>query len=153
MIQSNVNITVEISHAQRSGGLDASALPATSCFFVPGSTYIQPSCFDVLLSFNFSLQDSLKNVVSEFPDTNLHLLSPLKQSIYRSYMLGRAASWGNTWKLAKMQSSFLKDEAIGEKKKKKNHFRQLRFQPGKMCQAQEWAGICSAGPRNQEKQF
>ena len=77
------------------GGLDGSTLPVTSCFLAPGSTHIQQSCFDVcFLYIFFPLQDSLKNLVSEFPDTNLHLLSPLKQSIYRSCTLGRAASWG-----------------------------------------------------------
>ena len=143
-----MDITVEISHAQCSGGPGRECSPSYFLLFGTWLNIYSAIVLWCLLSFNFfSLQDSLKNLVSEFPDTNLHLLSPLKQSIYRSYMLGRAASWGKHLE-ASQDAEFISQEGWSHrKKKKKNHFSQLWFQPGKMCQAR--SGQESA-PRDQK---
>lgn len=148
MIQSNVNITVEISHAQRSGGPGRECSPSYFLLFGTWLNIYSAVVLWCLLSFNFfSLQDSLKNVVSEFPDTNLHLLSPLKQSIYRSYMLGRAASWGKHLE-ASQDAEFISQEGWShrEKKKKKKPLQAATVPARENVPGQEWAGICSTGP-------
>ena len=153
MIQSNVNITVEISHAQRSGGPGRECSPSYFLLFGTWLNIYSAVVLWCLLSFNFfSLQDSLKNVVSEFPDTNLHLLSPLKQSIYRSYMLGRAASWGKHLE-ASQDAEFISQEGWSHReKKKKTTSGSYGSSQGKCARPGVGRNLLH-GTRSQEKQF